>query len=243
MGVAVVLALAGTGAGAQTAESRSTVDHAVWDAILKKAIRGQLVDYALIAREHDADLTAYLDTLGRVEVGTLGREEQLAYYINLYNASMVRAVLDKRRGDATWRPDADGFAVFKMPTVRTATGVITLDHLEHQIVRPKFGEPRVHVALVCGAVSCPPLVAHAYTGENLERVLAENMKRFLTDGTRNQFDSGKKVAKLSRLFDWFAADFGGAGAVAEYVRTHGGPDLRGYRVEFVEYDWALNEVK
>ena len=243
MGVVIVMALGGTGAVAQTAETRSTVDHALWDAMLKKAIMGQLVDYALLAREHDADLTAYLDTLARVEVGTLGREEQLAYYINLYNASMVRAVLEKRRGDAAWRPDAEGFAVFKVPTVRTATGVITLDHLEHQVIRPKFLEPRVHVALVCGAVSCPPLVGHAYTGENLERILAENMKRFLSDPSRNQYDAARKVARLSRLFDWFAADFGGAGAVADYVRGHGGPDLRGYRVEFMEYDWALNEAR
>ena len=225
------------------AMASAAVDHSLWDRVLKAAVKGQLVDYKAISHSHLADLNNYLDSLATIDAAKLPRDEQLAFYINLYNATMVKAVLDSRAQSPAWRPDADGFAVFKKPIVRTAAGVITLDHLENQLIRPTFNEPRVHVALVCGAVSCPPLSSHAYTGANLETTLADNRRKFLTDGSRNQFDTAGKTARLSRLFDWFAADFGGAARVPSYIEANGGPKITGSKIVFLDYDWALNEHK
>ena len=98
----------------------------------------------------------------------------------------------------------------------------------------------MHVALVCGARSCPPLLNRAYRAEDLDKVLDENMKRFVNDAARNQIDEEKRELRLSKIFDWYAADFGGKDAVPAYLARYAGKDLTGYRVSYLEYDWKLN---
>jgi len=230
-----------TGAG-DPGGGAAAPDHAAFDAILGRFVREQKVAYLDLRQEGHVQLERYLDAMSTVDVAALPRNEALAYYINLYNASMIRAVL-QRLGDGSWRPDADEFAVFKAEEIRTRAGLISLDHLEHEIIRPTFGEPRIHVALVCGAASCPPLVDFAYTGENLEATLEANMKRFVADPVRNPIDHAGRRLRLSQIFNWFKDDFGGEQGVKAYVDRYTERDVSNYSVEFVEYDWALNIIR
>jgi hypothetical protein len=215
-------------------------DHDAFDAILHERVSGDgLVDYAAIKQHDGAKLKAYLDQLANVEIEKLSRDEQLAHYVNLYNATMIQAVIDRFRDD--YSPAEKDFAVFKEPLVRLSRDrTISLNQLEHEIIRKQFKDPRVHVALVCGARSCPPLLNRAYRADDLDKVLDENMKRFVNDGSRNQIDDEKRELRLSKIFEWYAEDFGGMSAVPAYIARIAGKDVAGYRVSYLEYDWKLN---
>jgi hypothetical protein len=217
----------------------ASVDHSVFDNILRENVRNDRVDYAGIKANSMQDLNNYLDLLAMVDVNTLPRNEQLAFYINLYNATMIKAIIDRYRpGYSTADND---FAIFKAPIVRLKTGAISLNDLENKIIRPTFKEPRVHVALVCGARSCPPILNRAYHADDLDRVLEENMKWFVTDRFRNPIDDVNKELKLSHIFDWYADDFGGKDQIANYVWKYSGKNYSGYKISFVDYSWMLNE--
>lgn len=229
--------LPAAGLTAQEAPEPEANLHAPFDALLRRHVRDERVDY-LTWRDHDADeLARYLDRLAAVEPAKLGRDERLAFYINLYNATMIGAVL--RRVDATYSPSANDWSVFDEKLVRVAGRELSLDQLEHEIVRKEFGDPRIHVALVCAAESCPPLLPRAYRGDDLDEVLEANMRRFVRDPRRNRIE--RDPLELSKLFEWYAADFGGAEAVPAWVaRYAGNPELAEREVEFIEYSWTLN---
>jgi len=212
--------------------------HDGFDAILHERVADGLVDYAGIKQHDAAKLDAYLDQLASVDLEKLTRDEQLAYYLNLYNATTIKAVIDRLHDD--YSPAEKDFAVFKEPLVRVAGGQISLNHLEHQVIRRQFKDPRVHVALVCAARSCPPILNRAYRANDLDKVLDENMKRFVTDAARNQIDDEKRELRLSKIFEWYSLDFGGEEAVPAYVARYAANDVAGYRVSYLEYDWKLN---
>jgi hypothetical protein len=212
------------------------------DQILKRAVKGQRVDYDLIRRKFAGPLTACLDEMSSRQLETLSKDDRLAFYINLYNATMIRAVLEHRHDGFT--PSEDDFAVFKAPLVHLPGGrTVSLNTLETDIIRKEFKDPRVHVALNCAARSCPPLLDRAYRGQDLDRVLDQNMKRFVLDTSRNQIDDQKKELRLSKIFDWYAADFGGKDHIVAYVSQYAGRDLSGYTVSFLDYDWSLNAAR
>ena len=221
--------------------SFAAVDHSAFDAILKANVRNERVDYNNIKAKRLPELDAYLKMLSEADVASLSREEQLAYYINLYNATMIREVIG--RYTPGWTPAAQEFKVFKDPTVKLKSRVVSLDHLEHQIIRPTFKDPRIHVALVCAARSCPPLLPRAYTADTLDATLEENMKKFVTDPFRNPIDLRRRELRLSKLFEWYSADFGGPGNIAAYVDRYHPASTTGWKVTFVEYVWDLNAVQ
>lgn len=237
-----LLAAAGANAGGESvgvaAAVTPSVSHDAFERILADIVRGEDVDYPRLRERHHAALDAYLDDLARANVERLERDAQLAFYINLYNATVLREVA--RRFEPGYDVTRDSFALFDDPTVRLRARTISLNELEHRIVRPGFEEPRIHVALVCAARSCPPLLPRAYTADDLESLLEANMARFITSGTRNRIDAGSRRVRLSRLFDWYAEDFGGPAGRLAYVDRYSREDLTGFGVEFIEYDWSLN---
>ncbi len=210
----------------------------VWDGLLAEVVKDQRVDYSLLQRRHADSLNAVLDLSEKIDPAQLNDKERLAFYINLYNVSMIKAVLD--RGGVAFKPSDNDFQVFKDKLVRLKGGKISLNDLEHQIIRKQFKDARIHAALVCAAVSCPPLIANAYRGDTLDKQLDENVKNWLADTNRNVIDDENKVLKLSSIFKWFAEDFGGEANLGKWVSDKIGRDVSGYRVEFLEYDWTLN---
>jgi Protein of unknown function, DUF547 len=237
--VAAVALAAAPAAGAGPATG-AAIDHTVLDRILRSVVHGESVAYAALRRDHRPALDGYLSQIAAVEPERLSRAEQIALYVNLYNATVLRTVAERYRPG--YRPDADSFGLFAEPLVRIAGTTMSLDDLEHRVLRAELHEPRVHAVLVCAARSCPPLAPRAYTGPDLETTLEERMRRFVSDRSRNEIDVAARTLRLSRIFDWYADDFGGPGGVAAYVGRYAGRDLTGFRIEFLPYSWELNDV-
>ncbi len=235
----LLIAIQSTPAFAQSQERM--VDHGAFDRILRDNVRDERVDYLTIRDHHWDQLEAYLDQLAKVEPAKLDKDEQLALYINLYNATMIAAVIE--RFEAEYSPSDDDFTVFDEKLVRTANGRMSLNHLEHEIIRKQFNEPRIHVALVCAARSCPPLLNRAYRTVDLEELLEIQMRKFINDKFRNRVDRRNKTLRLSQIFNWYDADFGGKKKLAQYIARYLNRDVSGYRVEFMPYSWTLNIAK
>jgi hypothetical protein len=215
--------------------------HASFDSLLADCVKDGVVDYPRVCSRWGSRLEAYLDRLARIDDAKLPGNERRALLFNLYDATVLRAVCE--RGRAGWSPAADGFALFKAPLVRARAGAISLDSLEHGIVRPLARDPRVHVALVCGARSCPPLPSRAWHAADLDSMLDARMRRFVNDPARNRADPATRTLRLSPIFRWYAADFGGEAAVPAAVGRwlgRNGRDVRGWKIEWLEYDWSLN---
>ncbi len=234
-----VLLTAAAGSRADTPGS-GRIDHSPFDEILRQTVRGELVDYQLIRERYLTQLDGYLNHLAQVDPQTLSRDEQLAMYINLYNATMIRAVID--RYHPGYSPAENHFVVFDEPLVRVAGKTMSLNDLENKVIQPQFKEPRIHVAPVCAARSCPPLPSRAYRADDLHATLEANMQRFVNDTARNRVDVQTQRLQLSQLFNWYADDFGGKDAVAAYFDRYHEGDVAGYAVSFLEYSWKLNSA-
>jgi hypothetical protein len=213
--------------------------HAEFDRILKARVRDGLVDYAGLRTDDAKALQGYLAAMAAVTVDKLPRAEQFAFYVNLYNAAMLQAVLDHTAKDPQWTPAAKEFGVFKEQRVKLHSGTVSLDQIENEILRPRFKDHRVHVAIVCGARSCPPLLPRAYEAADLEAVLDANLKAFLRDTTRNQIGDAKG-SKLSKIFEWFQADFGGEQGVRKLLASQFDAKLAAAPITYLDYSWALN---
>ena len=224
--------------GQTSSPQPATPDHSAFDKILRDNVRDEKIDYDNIRRHHQDQLDGYLEQLAGTDVKALPRRAQLAFYINLYNATVVHAVA--ARFENGYSVAEDDFALFTEPLVRLNDRSSSLNDLEHKIIRPLFNDPRVHVALVCGARSCPPLIPRAYNARDLDAVLENNMRRFINDPKRNRFDATGKQLLLSKIFDWYADDFGGKTKIREYVARFTNAPISRMSIEFLEYDWDLN---
>lgn len=244
-------------------------DHSAWDGLLRRHVEGNgrgLVDYVGFSTERPA-LDAYLKSLAAARPGDWSEPERLAFWLNAYNAWMVALVLDHYpiRGDDPTHPAASVMQVdgiFKEKKGRFAGRLLSLDEIEHEIIRERFDEPRIHAALVCAAASCPALRAEAYTAERLAGQLDSQLLDFLETPGKNEFELAAGVARLSRIFQWFAEDFadspGQTPALKRAAGEHAGAlaFVAGYlpeearraaregrlRVEFLPYDWTLNDL-
>lgn len=213
--------------------------HDAWNRILAANVRDERVDYLAIRDRHHAELAAYLSELAKVDTDELSREELEAFQINLYNATMVDAVC-ARFVDGWTVAGADGkYGIFGEKLVRTGGTKITLDELEKKRALPTFKDARLHAAFVCAARSCPPLLDEAYVGERIDAQLDAKMRAFVNDPTRNDL-SGNPI-RISKLFEWYQGDFGGsANAVLGYLGKWTDKNVRGRKIEHLEYSWVLN---
>jgi hypothetical protein len=219
-------------------------DHRLFDALLRTHVAAGRVDYDACARS--PEFARYLDALaGRGPAG-LPEPERLAYWINAYNAYTIALVNahGERRSIRNIRE------AWTQPIVVAGGQRYSLDHVEHEILREEFHEPRIHFALVCAAVSCPPLRSEAYVGARLDAQLDDQARAFLLRSPeQNRVDVRAAVVHGSPIWaSWYKADFGGSdAAVGAYLARFfpPGPErelLASGRFRLVEtpYDWGLN---
>jgi hypothetical protein len=202
------------------------------------------VDYKGFKNE-EQKLDQYLDLLAKVNVKNLARNEQFAFYINAYNAWTIKLILSGYP-DVTSIKDLG--TIFKSPwkkrICRIDGDVITLDEIEHNILRPKFKDPRVHFAINCAAFSCPPLHSQPYLGSILEQQLEAITQAFINDAKSNYL-SGNKLY-VSKIFKWFAEDFNHdvIGFFIQYAEGDFRETLASNRnrveIKYLRYDWSLN---
>lgn len=229
----------------------ASVDHGRYDAILNKYVQGGYFDYdSFVENKTDREkLVQYLDSLSKVNPEQLSRDALLAYWINLYNASTIHLI--EKNYPVESIKDLGGWMTgpFEKKFIETSRGKLSLDTIEHEIIRPNYDEPRIHFALVCAARSCPPLRNEAYVGHRLNSQLEDQTKQFLSS-RKNRFIlvNGILSLKLSSIFYWYSEDFDGESGVARYIadylsdRKASKIENDNYSIEYRDYNWRLNQA-
>ncbi len=248
-----------------------------WAAVLENRVRGEEVDYRGLQGSRKS-LDRFVERLGsisRASYSAWTREERIAFWINAYNALALRIVIDHY-------PIRSRFIrslVYPANSIQQIPGVwdeirfpvmgrrLSLNQIEHEILRAEFSEPRIHFALVCASRGCPPLRNRPYRGDGLEQALEEQSAIFLSRPRNLTIDRKQGVLHLSSIFKWFGEDFETPGqarkargerqrsrkdpieqGVLDYLIDYVSPEDRNfllegrYRVRYIDYDWRLNDT-
>lgn len=226
--------------------------HGAWTRQLERFVHDGRVDYASWGRDGRAELTSYVRSLESVEpaqYATWSREQRLAFWIDAYNAYMVVQILDHYPLASVREIGLLPFAAFKddfIPMQRLRGAKLSLDDIEHRILRKEIGEPLIHFGIVCASKSCPALASEAFRADAVTSQLESAARRFLADPARNRLDADGKTVRLSSIFQWFREDFEKSGTLARFVARYAPepmaqalarPDVK---IEFLDYDWSLN---
>jgi len=239
------------------ASGKGTFDHGKFDALLRATVNQEQnrVDYAAL-KKREAELDAYLGELARANLSQVSRRELLALFINAYNAYTLKTIvktikLARPRGVASIRDISN---VFKAAEHNVGGFRLSLDNIEHNILRPIFKDPRIHFAVSCASVSCPPLANTAYKGADVEEQLENAARRTLESPRYARVESNR--LRLTKVMDWYGRDFVAAGylgaekTLADYVARYARPEVREFiarqrprvPIEFMDYDWSLNRA-
>jgi hypothetical protein len=218
-------------------ESRSvSPDHQPWDELLQKHVSAQgRVDYKALKKD-SKKLEAYLETLKKNPVRSdWSRREKMAYWINAYNAFTVKLILDNYPVSSI-RDLHDGNP-WDVQWIKLGEKTYSLNNIENDILRPQFGDARIHFAVNCAARSCPPLRNGAYFPQELDEALDEQTRKFINDPAYNSLST--RQLSLSKIFEWYASDFG---KIRDFLNKYAdSPIPETATVVYKEYDWGLNE--
>jgi hypothetical protein len=213
------------------------LDHTAWTATLQRFVSPQArVDYAALNKEGLPELDAYLATLAQPFPSGISRDETKAALINAYNALTVRWVARHYPTASIWRTKKPFTEVRHTVNGRQ----YSLDQIETEL--RNMGDPRVHAVLVCAARSCPPLRREAYLPSTLDQQLSANTREWLANPVLNSFSPGE--TKVSKIFDWYRADFEKGGAkLNDFLRKYGPPaaSAASPKLTFKDYSWGLND--
>lgn len=234
--------------------------HAPWSAILKRHVHGNDFDYKALAADR-AGFDHYLRSLEQVspaEMGVWNDDQKMAFWINAYNAYTVERVLTGYPIESIREVGNAQASVWDQVFIRLdrhhPSGKrkrLSLNDIEHKILRPTFKDPRIHAAVNCASRSCPPLLNEAFVAEELDKQLDGQVRAWLADETRNRFDRASSTLHVSQIFDWFRADFEsddfeGDGGVAKWIARYAPESeaawiAKAKDVRYLEYDWSLND--
>ena len=224
-----------------------TFDHGEWDALLAATARYGLLDYRQMQGRRP-ELDAYLARIAASDLASLAPDHLKALLINAYNALTVRTILDHPRVQSI--RDIDG--AWDRLSHQVGGFHLTLDALEHNLLRPFFKDPRIHFAVNCASRSCAPLPGWAYTGADLEDQLEGQTRAFLSDPRRVQMANG--TLKVSSYFTWYGGDFTAEGwqpradTIPAFIAGYTTPAVAALiqagdhepPLAFIDYDWSLN---
>jgi len=216
-----------------------------FDEVLHAHVRDGLVNYPAIAQ--DDRLQLFIWQLDRFNPNTLpSRQHSLAFWINVYNAFAMQGIIDGYSPQTVW----GRYRYFITRDYYVGGRPINLYNLERDLLIPDFRDPRIHFAIVCASRSCPKLASQVYSPDRLDQQLDDSAKIFINDPARNRFDRTQRIAYLSKIFEWFEDEFAAhSGSLLKYVARYVSDsevarelNADRYRVEFLDYDWALNGI-
>lgn len=224
--------------------SAADADHSKFDALLKAHVKGDKVDYKGFV--DNADFKAYREMLAATDPATLPDDKaRLAFWINAYNASTIAGVLEHWPAIKSVADPYPDYGFFKRAEYTVGGKKYSLNDIENEIIRKRFKEPRIHAALNCASISCPPLAPYAFTAAKLDGQLQAVFVAFANDPQRNQIDPATGAVKLSQIFNWYGGDF--QPSVQQYLAPFVKDEAKkkalidAKAVEFLPYDWSLNK--
>ena len=222
-------------------------NHDAWTTLLQNHVdENGKVNYQGFIRDK-AKLESYLNTLSNTppDRATWTEAEQLAYWINAYNAFTVKLIVD----NYPVKSIQDLHPTFKIPMLNTVWHKkffkiggedASLDQIEHKILRKEFKEPRIHFAINCASISCPPLRNEAYTAAKLEQQLEEQAKQYINNPSHNKIQPNQ--IEVSKIFSWFSGDFTKNGNLIDYLNKYSKTQISpNAKVSYMDYNWDLNE--
>lgn len=218
----------------------SSAQTSVFNTLLQKHVHENgFVDYTSFKKETEI-LDKYLAYLEKTEPNnSWSADKQKAFWINAYNAYTIKLILDNYPLKSIMDIKKDGNTAWKIPFAKVGGKTYTLDHIEHEILRKKLFDPRIHVGVNCASVSCPKLGNIAFTEDNVDRELTKLMNAFVNDSSRNKLD--KKKVQISEIFNWFQADFTKKGTVIEYLNQYTTTPIKtNAKISYLKYNWSLN---
>lgn len=233
--------------------STASVDHAPWDRFLENYVReapdgvNRLI-YGDVGDEGRRALGDYITGLAALPISDYSRREQFPYWINLYNALTVDVVLDHYPVatimDIDISPGWFANGPWGGKLVEVEGKALSLDDIEHRILRPIWKDPRIHFAVNCASIGCPNLMRAAFTADKAEAMLAAATRDYANHPRGARVADGKLY--LSTIFSWYGDDFGNEAAIVDFIRRHAAPPLAaaiGDIAGFSDggYDWALND--
>jgi len=267
--VAYSFALAGTIVAAASAQDASRFDHEYlkYAALLNTYVRGSRVDYAALHRNRvqlDGVISQFA-VPARTEESEWTRAQRMALWINAYNALTLHAVVEHYPIEAGWFSRGPRNSIRQIEGVWTALTwnvagrKVTLDDIEHRILRPSFGDPRIHFAINCASMSCPPLAAIPYRAAHLDAQLDEAARAYLASPHGSRFEGNR--LHVSSIFKWYGDDFieryapaiavnrsPRERAILGTVARYGPPAIAAaaragtLEIRYLDYDWSLNDT-
>ncbi len=220
--------------------SQTNAQTAIFDGLLKKHVSEQgIVNYKAF-KQDEAKLNTYISYLEKTTPSSSwSHNKQKAFWINAYNAYTIKKILEKYPLKSITDIKEGGKTAWKIPFVKVGGKTYTLDHIEHQILRKKLFDPRIHVGVNCASGSCPKLGNMAFTEKNIDSSLDKLMKDFVNDPTRNKLS--EKKLQISSIFQWFKEDFTKNGSVVQYIKKYTDTPIKDKaRISYLTYDWSLN---
>lgn len=243
-------------------EPATTFDHShgALTRVLSKYVKKDRVAYRALKEERAAldDYIASLEGLTAPEFAAWSREQKYAFWINVYNAYTLKVVIDhypvksirdiKEGSTGVW-----DLGIVDLAELASGLGQsrLSLNDVEHKILREEFKDARVHAAVNCASVGCPPLAARAFTAEGLDEMLTQQVRTWLADSARNRVVREKNCLEISKIFEWFASDFErDAGGVRQWIAKYAPADVGEWleaqekvKIQYLDYSWDLNETK
>ncbi len=231
--------------------NRATIDHRVWQRLLDRYLDANhpsgvnRFDYANLKANDKRQLKGYLNYLMKRDPRAYSKAEQKAYWINLYNALTVHLIVKHYPVKSIKKIGWFGFGPWDKKLVTMKGQKLSLNNIEHGILRPIWRDNRIHYAVNCASLGCPNLAEKAYTAANTEKLLEAGAKAYVNHRRGVRFKNGKLL--VSSIYHWYKVDFGGSDRgvirhLLRYADPHLAKRLRAYRGSIDhDYDWRLNE--
>ncbi len=231
----------------------TTIDHEAWDHFVRAYVSSfpdgvNRVAYADVTAADRKLLESYIATLTTIPISAYNRHEQRAYWINLYNALTVKVVLDHYpvKSIRQIKPNVFSIGPWRKKRIAVENTELSLDDIEHRILRPIWRDPRLHYALNCASIGCPNLLKQAFTAANGESLLTQAAHAYINNARGAEVRNGRLV--VSSIYKWYKEDFGNTDAgVVDHLQRYAEPALSTQlrdikRIAGDHYDWTLNDA-
>ena len=220
--------------------SQTNAQTEVFNNLLQNNVNNEgLVDYKSFKKELPK-LKKYISYLEKTSPdNSWSDSKKKAFWINAYNAYTILLILHEYPIKSIMDIKKDGNTAWKIPFVKIGGETYTLDYIEHEILRKKLFDPKIHVGVNCASISCPKLNNIAFTEDNVENELTKLMTDFVNDSTRNKIS--KDFLEISEIFNWFKGDFTKKSSLINYLNKYSKTNIiSNAKISYLKYDWQLN---